>query len=59
MWGGRGLSLTLAAVSWSAKSGLLDNLISSLYRDGKDLGYPTRKTSLSHVALCFAELEPV
>ncbi len=29
------------------------------YRDGKDLGYPRCKTSLSPVALCFAELEPI
>ncbi len=28
----------------------LANLVSSLHRDGKDLGYPRRKTSLSPVA---------
>ncbi len=60
MWGGWGLGQTLAAVSWyleSAKSGFLANLVSSLHRDGKDLGCTRRKTSLSPVALCFAEFE--
>ncbi len=55
---GRGLGQTLEAVSWyleSAKSGLLAYLVSSLHRDGKDLGYLRHKTSLRSVALCFAE----
>ncbi len=42
VWGGGGLGPTLAAVSWyleSAKSELLANLVSSLHRDGKDLGH--------------------
>ncbi len=42
----------------SAKSGFLANLVRSLYRNGKDLGHPRRKTRLSPVALSFAELEP-
>ncbi len=52
----------LVADSWyleSATSGLLANLVSSLHRDDENLGHPRRKTSLSPVALCFAELEPV
>ncbi len=61
---GLGLGPSLATVCWYlelAKSGLLANLVSSLYKNGKDLGYPThcrRKTSLSPVAISFVEFRP-
>ncbi len=66
-WGGwmrrgRGLGPTLAAACWYIESANLrpwPSLVSSLYTNGKDFGHPRRKTSLSPVAFCFVELEPV
>ncbi len=54
--GGLGLGPSLAAVDLyfkSANSVLLANLVSSLYRNGKDLGHHTCETTWSPVALFF------